>query len=173
MNLFIRLILVLLSGYFRPKLKVMDSSVLSFLVCPNDLDIYAHMNNGRYLTVMDLGRIDLILRSPLGEVASKHSWNPLVAASHMIFKRPLKVFEPYHLKTRILGWDHKWFFIEQRFEYHSKIIATGYVKGLFRGPHGNVPTEEVLKRAGFTHSSPDIQKVAELFDAGTAKPGDK
>lgn len=173
MNLFIRLMLVLLSGHFRPKLKVTDSSVLFFVVCPNDLDIYAHMNNGRYLTVMDLGRIDLILRSPLGEVASKNKWNPLVAASHMIFKRPLKIFETYRLRTRILGWDHKWFFIEQRFEHRNKVIATGYVKGLFRGPEGNIPSEEALKRSGHTQASPDIHSIIQLFEATASKLSEK
>ena len=29
-------------------------------VWPNDLDTNAHMNNGRYLTLMDLGRFDLM-----------------------------------------------------------------------------------------------------------------
>lgn len=169
MNLWLRLILVLISRYFRKPLRVTDESNLRFFVCPNDLDIYGHMNNGRYLTLMDLGRIDLILRSPLGKLAAENRWNPLVASSHMTFRRPLTVLEPYHLRTRILGWDEKWFFIEQRFESHHKTIATGYIKGLFRGPEGNVTPEKALKLSGFSGASPNIADVKRLFEDSVHK----
>ena len=164
MNLLIRLLLVLVSRFFRKPLKVLEESCLHFWVLPNDLDIYGHMNNGRFLTIMDLGRIDLILRSKLGKVASEHKWNPLVAQSHMLFKRPLQLFEGYVLRTRILGWDHKWFFIEQDFEYRGKVIARGYVKGLFRGKQGNITPEKVLRLADENHDSPELsQKILSLF----------
>lgn len=164
MNLWLRLILVLISRFFRKPLQVIEESVLSFFVCPNDLDIYGHMNNGRYLTLMDLGRIDLIMRSPLGKLAADRGWNPLVASSHMTFRKPLTLLEAYHLRTKILGWDEKWFFIEQRFESHHRTIATGYIKGLFRGPEGNVPPEKALKLTGFSGASPDIHAVKRLFE---------
>ena len=38
-------------------------SYLTLRVCPGDLDTSLHMNNGRYWTLMDLGRTDLMLRS--------------------------------------------------------------------------------------------------------------
>ena len=41
-------------------------------VWPNDLDTNAHMNNGRYLTLMDLGRFDLMTQCGLvGTVLKK------------------------------------------------------------------------------------------------------
>ena len=66
MNLWLRLIWLFLTTPFRPRLAIpTDVSVLGLRVLPNDLDLSLHMNNGRYLTVMDLGRLDLILRSGL------------------------------------------------------------------------------------------------------------
>ena len=78
MNLFLRLFYVLAAGFFRERLKVLDTSILNLAVFPNDLDIYGHMNNGRYLTLMDLGRMDLIVRTGLGKTAGQNRWKPLV-----------------------------------------------------------------------------------------------
>ena len=55
MNLILRMIKVLVAALFGQRLGVLDSSILTFRVWPNDLDINLHMNNGRYLTIMDLG----------------------------------------------------------------------------------------------------------------------
>lgn len=144
MNLFLRLFYVLLAGGFRKRLKVLEASVLNLSVFPNDLDIYGHMNNGRYLTLMDLGRIDWIMRTGLGKTADKNGWKPLVASVKIAYKKSFTVFQTFKLKTRILGWDEKWFFVEQVFEKKGTTCAVGIVKGLFRGPEGNVATQSVL-----------------------------
>src|SRR3989338_9015257 len=112
MNLFFRLLRLALSLPFKKKLSAMDHSELRFRVLPNDLDIYGHMNNGRYLTLMDLGRMDWIWRTGLDRVTRKNRWNPLVASSTIRYKKSLRLWETFSLHTRIIGWDDKWFFIE-------------------------------------------------------------
>ena len=80
MNLILRLIKVLVAALFGQRLGVLDSSILTFRVWPNDLDINLHMNNGRYLTIMDLGRADLMIRCGLGKVILKRRWMPVLGA---------------------------------------------------------------------------------------------
>jgi hypothetical protein len=71
LNLWFRLILLLLMTPWRPKLEgPLDVSRLRFTVLPNDLDASLHMNNGRYWTLMDLGRMDLLLRTGLWRARS-------------------------------------------------------------------------------------------------------
>ena len=62
----------------------------------------------------------------------------------MKYKRSLQCFQTFQLTTRIMGWDSKWFYIEQTFVREGQVHAVGFVKGLFRGPDGNVPTQVVL-----------------------------
>ena len=69
MNLWFRSLIVLFTVFFRRSLDPLDESVLKFRVWPTDLDVNFHMNNGRYLTIMDLGRVDLMLRTGLGKMA--------------------------------------------------------------------------------------------------------
>jgi len=156
MNLLLRIFFVRIAALFRKHLKLSDSSVLTLWVFPNDLDIYFHMNNGRYLTVMDLGRFDLILRSGLGEICEKNHLAPLVASATVRYKRSLKLFQRYQLVSRIVCWDDKWVFIKQSFIQDGKCAAVGYVKGLFRSPKGNVPTAQVLALLGAWHPSPPM-----------------
>ena len=63
MNLWLRLILQLLKSRFAAALEPLGTSVRRGRVWPTDLDVSLHMNNGRYLTLMDLGRLDLMLRT--------------------------------------------------------------------------------------------------------------
>lgn len=159
MNLLLRVFFVRIAAFFRKHLKLLDSSVLTLWVLPNDLDIYFHMNNGRYLTVMDLGRFDLIVRSGLGEICKKNHLAPLVASVTVKYKRSLKLFQRYQLVSRIVCWDDKWVFIKQSFIHDGKCAATGYVKGLFRSPKGNVPTAQVLALMGMWHASPPMPEA--------------
>lgn len=156
MNLFFRIFYVWFTGLFRKRLKVLDVSVLKLIVLPNDLDIYGHMNNGRYLTLMDLGRMDWIVRTGLGKTAAKEGWQPLVASVKMDYRKSFLVFETFELRTRILGWDDKWFFIEQAFERNGRRHASGIVKGILRGPKGNVPPARVLEALGQGAVSPAL-----------------
>ena len=45
------------------------------------------MNNGRYLTLMDLGRADLVIRSGLWRAVLRHGWAPVVSAVKIRFRR--------------------------------------------------------------------------------------
>jgi acyl-CoA thioesterase FadM len=54
---------VLIATLRRGPLDLLGESVVRFRVWPGDLDFNLHMNNGRYLTLMGLGRLDLMARA--------------------------------------------------------------------------------------------------------------
>jgi acyl-CoA thioesterase FadM len=115
MNLWFRLIWLFISARFRgPITAPFGVSVLRFRVWPHDLDLSMHMNNGRYLTLMDLGRIDLMLGMGLAGVAFKSRWTPILSASKVRFRRELKPFKAFRLETRILWWSATQLIMEQR-----------------------------------------------------------
>ncbi|MDB5490660.1 MAG: Mesenchymal stem cell protein, partial [Micavibrio sp.] len=60
MNLYLRVLIVIFRALFgQPMTDVTTPQRIRLRVYPNDLDSNLHMNNGRYLTVMDLGRLNL------------------------------------------------------------------------------------------------------------------
>lgn len=93
MNLIFRLIRVLLASFWRAPLALFDESVVRFRVWPNDLDFNLHMSNGRYLSLMDLGRFDLMACQGLARLMLRNRWQPVVAAQTMVYRRALKPFQ--------------------------------------------------------------------------------
>ena len=144
MNLIFRLILQLITSCLRPHQSLMESATLRMRVWPADLDINLHLTNSRYLALMDLGRIELMLRTGMMLKVMKRRWLPVVSIASIRFRREISPFERFTLHTRILGWDEKWFYMEQRFETTRGVAAIGIVKGLFRGPNGNVPSQALI-----------------------------
>ena len=115
MNLWLRLVALIVASAFRPRLDpAREVSRLGFRVWPHDLDTSLHMNNGRYWTLMDLGRADLMIRSGLWRAVLRRGWLPVVSAGKIRFRRELRVLRPFVIETRIATWADSWVVIEHR-----------------------------------------------------------
>jgi acyl-CoA thioesterase FadM len=112
------------------------------------------MNNGRYLTIMDLGRLDMTLHSGLMRAVLRNRWMPVLGAATIRYHRPLAPFQRYTLTTRIVGWDEKWIYMEQSFDSNEKRAASALVKALIRGKDRSIPTAEVMHEVGVDLPSP-------------------
>lgn len=163
MNLLIRLFWLLTTARFRKRVDLLDECVLNLRVWPTDLDINMHMTNARYLSIMDLGRTELILQTSLFKKIIKRGWLPVVAHTNLQFRFQLNPFQRYQLKTRLIGWDEKWVYLEQRFETDRGLAAVGLVKGLFRSKNGNIPSTQILQLAGFEGASPELPAELEFM----------
>lgn len=165
MNLIFRLIWLFISAPGRKRIELTDESELTLRVLPTDLDINMHLTNARYLSVMDLGRTELIIQAGILRKLLAKQWLPVVAVANLRFFKQIDPFQSYKLVTRVIGWDEKWFYIEQRFEVEQKLAAIGLIKGLFRSKSGNVPTEEMLKLAGYDGDAPELpEEYLQIFD---------
>jgi acyl-CoA thioesterase FadM len=157
MNLYLRLIRILVAALLRRgNIAPLETAELTFRVLPNDLDPNWHVNNGRYLTVMDLGRIDLTLRMGFLHLVFQRGWMPVLGGAMIRYQRPLKLFQRYTLRTRLLAWDEKWLYLEQEFLSEGKRVALAVVKGLIRGKEGSIPTAQVMHAVGFDLPSPEF-----------------
>jgi acyl-CoA thioesterase FadM len=114
MNLWLRLLHLVVTSMFRPRLRPTDVSRLAFRVWPHDLDTSLHMNNGRYWTIMDLGRADLMFRTGLWTAILRKRWVPVVSAAKIRFRRELRLFQPFTLETRIVTWSDTSIIMEHR-----------------------------------------------------------
>ena len=148
----LRLWYILATGLAKPRLGVLDESMLKLRVWPNDLDANVHMTNSRYLLAMDLGRWDFAMRSGMARQMWRRRWSPAVGSATLSFRRGLDPFQGYSLGTRLVAWDEKWCWFDQRFAVAEALHAVGRVKVLFRGPNGKVPTAEVLAACGLSEA---------------------
>lgn len=162
MNLYIRLFYMLIASFFKTKItNPLGATSLRFCVLPNDLDLNGHMNNGRYLTIMDIGRMDFVLRVNLAGYVIKNGYIPVLSSAKMRYRLPLLPFQKYELQTRIICWDDKWVFMEHRFiivggKKDGAVAAIGLVKGSFfdKKTRATIPTAHILKAIDYTQESP-------------------
>jgi acyl-CoA thioesterase FadM len=144
MNLLLRMLRVLICARWRPRTSPLDETSVTFHVWPTDLDPLFHMNNGRYLTLMDLGRADAILRNGIRRALSEHGWYPVVASEAIRFRESLNPFARYELRTRLLGWDERSFYYRQTFVAGERETAAALVRiRILRKGSGTVDAPEV------------------------------
>jgi len=156
MNLYLRLLILFIKSRWKPQLDLVDKSILKFYVLPTDLDINMHMNNGRFNSIMDLGRVDIMQRTGLLAVLRQRKWFGVVGSIHTRFRRPLKLFQAYELQSQIIYWDDKWTWVEHKMYSRDKLICSALVQTLIRIKGANVATPELLKLLSFDHASPNI-----------------
>ncbi len=170
MNLWLRLVWVMLSALWRP---VLDPRVavsrVHFRVWPHDLDLNMHMNNGRYLTIMDLGRIDFVLRTGLWRPLWDKRWSPIISAAAIRFRRELRPFEGYQLETRLVAWTDTTAVMEQTFvSDRGRVAARAFIKAGFyaREDRAYVTVKRIVEALGVAPEeaeSPPMPPEAEAF----------
>ena len=155
--MYLRLILLRLRARTRARLSVWDTSRTPLRVSLTDLDLLRHVNNGTYLTMMDIGRMDLLVRSGFWARVQQLGWYPVVAGQTITYRRSLKLGQRFDLYTRILGYHERWVYVEQTFCRGETVYAHAIVRTRFlRSAGGTVDTEEIRAIAG---EAPDDREV--------------
>lgn len=149
MNLIFRTALQWFRSRRASKLHVHDVGRTPFHVLPTDLDVLGHMNNGVYFSIMDLGRMDLMIRAGSWAVLSKHGYYPVASNETITFRKSLQPWQRFDLETRIVGYDEKAVFVEQRFVVKGEIYARAFMRGRFlKKTGGTVSMQELTDALG-------------------------
>lgn len=139
---------------------------------PWDIDFNFEMNNGRILTIYDLGRVPLAIRVGLAGVMWRNKWGFAVAGTSIRYRRRIGPFERFTLKSRAVGRDDKFVYITQTMlkrdgeAASSALLRTAIVK---KGKI--VPTQEVADAAGQPDWAPELPDwVAAWIAADGTRP---
>jgi acyl-CoA thioesterase FadM len=115
------------------------------------------MNNGKYLSILDLARVDLMTRAGVAAIISKQNWYPVIVAETIRFYKSLRLFNSFFVETTVLGWDEKAFILQQRFMKDEVCYALAIIRARFlKKAGGTVEPKEVLEHAGMVSDSPQI-----------------
>ena len=142
MNLYLRLLLTLLRCWRAPRIAVDGVLERTLRVLPNDLDINGHMNNGRYLTVVDLLLVEYFLRTGMAGAMLRQGWRPMSGGSFITYRRGLKPFRSYVVRMRLDSVDAHWNYLRFEFVCDGKVCAAGYMKGAAVGKGGLIGSEQ-------------------------------
>jgi len=84
---------------------------------PTDIDLLGHMNNGRYASLFDLGRFDLLTRTGIWQTMGERGWYGVVASETVTFRKSLQLWQRFTVETRIIGHDDK-----SVFQMHRAVV---------------------------------------------------
>lgn len=168
-NSFVRIPALAIRHRIRPlsRIGLFDEDVLRMHVGLQDIDFNLHLNNARYLSLMDYGRVHLMAATGILTPVLRDKWAPLVGSLSITYRRSLRLFAPFTLTTRVLCWDEKWFYMEQVFRSREGLAAIAWVKGLFRAKDGNVSSQRIVDTIAPGTGSPPVPEMLELWNGLT------
>src|SRR5690554_1878505 len=148
----------------KSKLDPLEVNVLEGRAWPWLCDYQRHINNARYLDLMDYGRTQFFLRSGLLKTLAKLNLGGVAAATQIVYRRPINLMESYRLETRLIGWDDRWYLHEHHFKLaDGSIAAHAFVRSMLRGSAGAVNIGDVFADRGIQLEQPEWSEELEAF----------
>ncbi|MEO1601673.1 MAG: acyl-CoA thioesterase [Pseudomonadota bacterium] len=128
-----------------------DTTVRTPMTCrPWDVDMFLEMNNGRHLTLFDLGRFDQAVRLGLFQLTRERGWGFVVGGASVQYRRRIRAFQRFEIATRCLARDDKWFYIEQVTWRRETACSAALLRvAVVAGSRGTVPTQDVAEAMGY------------------------
>lgn len=139
---------------------------------PWDIDIWMELNNGRTLTLLDLGRIPLARRGGLISVLRKKRWSMTMAGVSVRYRRRIRAFEAFEMRSRAVCWDDKFLYLEQAMvKMDGEVANHALYRSAFTNRNGIVPPSRVLEEMGLEDHSPQMPDwVARWLEAESVRP---
>jgi acyl-CoA thioesterase FadM len=108
----LRLIKVVVKSQFQEKLSFNNeyTDSVNLIVLPQDIDPFMELNNGRYVTLLDLGRFSLGAKVNMASFLKRNNWSLTIVGTYNEYRYRLRLFQRFILKTNIIGYDENWFF---------------------------------------------------------------
>lgn len=150
------------------KLSVHETSVISWRVWPWDIDINFHLNNGAMLTILDFGRFDYIARIGLLKLILFEKWKPVIGNSLIKFRKSVPLFAKFEIHTRVVCWDEKYVYFEQKVLHQKKVTGILYAAGLFRKQGLNVSPFEIIEKMGADVKTPPMPEIINLWQMASS-----
>ena len=123
---------------------------------PWDLDPWNELNNGRTLTLYDLGRLPLARRTGVDRVLRANRWGLTVAGNTTRYRRRVQMFDRLEMVSRCIGWDVRFVYMDQSMWKGAECTSQMIIRSAIVGKSGIVPPKDLLAALGQTTESPPL-----------------
>ena len=165
--------------FFKEALKARAATPLTPLethisqhVCwPWDIDPWMEMNNGRTLTLYDLGRVGLSIRCGLFKALRQNRWGMVVAGASVRYRRRITVFSPFEMRSRCVGWDGRFMYLDQSMWQGDECSSQVLIRGAVTSKGGMVAPERLIAAMDPSLTSPELPAwVQNWAEADNTRP---
>lgn len=155
----------------RAQLAPGDVGRIRVTTLPTDIDVLRHMNNGRYLSLFDLGRWDLLGRTGMTDAMKRNGWYAVVSAETVTFRRSLQLWQRFDIESRLLGHDDKAIYLEHRAVVDGEIYARAIIRArMLKRSGGTLSHQELFAAVGRPEGLPDVEPWVHEWAVASALP---
>ena len=122
-----------------------EQSVIRFRVWITDIDV-SIMNHAAMMSVMEMGRIDFMVRTGFFKLAQKNKWYFPSSNIQVAFFRPLKMFQKASVVTRVFNINERWIYLEQKIMRGEKLVASCVVKSTVKKGRQQLNIPEIVQQ---------------------------
>ncbi len=139
-----------------PQLPADGVHVSQHMCWPVDIDMWSELNNGRTLTLYDLGRIQLARRMGLVAALRRRGWGMTMAGVTARYRRRVVMFDRFEMRSKAIGHDGRFFYLQQSMWKKEEAISSVLYRVAVVGKSGIVPTTEATAEMGFPDWNPEM-----------------
>lgn len=136
---------------------------------PWDLDLWMELNNGRTLTLFDLGRIPLGRRTGLVAALRARGWGLTVAGVSVRYRRRIRLFDRIEMRSRALGHDDRFLYVEQSIWKRGDCTTHALLRMAVTSRAGIVAPGEVVAELGHDPAPGDLPDWVKAWIAADAE----
>lgn len=155
-----------------PSLDLTGTHVSHHICWPWDIDLWMELNNGRTLTLYDLGRLPLAGRVGLIAMLRQQKWSLTMAGVSVRYRRRVRMFEKVEMRSRAVCWDDKFIYLEQSmWKANGECANHALYRSAITDRNGIVAPQTALKALGREDPSPETPDwIAAWIAADAQRP---
>lgn len=155
-----------------PPMGLFDTHVSHHICWPWDIDPWMELNNGRTLTLFDLGRMPFSTRTGMFRAMRANGWGMAVAGNSTRYRRRVRMFHRFSTETRLLGWDRRFLYVEQSMWRKGQALNHILIRLAATDENGILPPEKLIAAMGYPgRECPEMPRwVRAWIDADSHRP---
>lgn len=128
-----------------------------------DMDDTWHMSNASYLKFMTRGRLEHTIASGLYKQMAAQRCRILLANSEITYIKALQLHQDFYLRTRLLGWDEKYLYYDQRLDTEDTLYTHALLRCVPQHQKNTLTPRVFLEMTGFNRLSPALPEYIDSW----------
>lgn len=167
----VRLIKEVLRARRMPKLHALGHHVSHHRCWPQDIDYFLEMNNGRILSILDIGRTGLAQRVGLLLALQQNGWGMTMAGASIRYRKRIRPFVKFRVVSKAVGWSDRFFYLEHTLWIGDECAVQALFRSAVTDKNGIVDPALVFAAVGMDQPSPEKPAwVQAWIDADNTRP---
>ncbi|MGL6212070.1 MAG: acyl-CoA thioesterase [Paracoccaceae bacterium] len=158
-----------LSKFKGRPMGLFDTHISHHMCWPQDIDPWMELNNGRALTLYDLGRVPMAVRMGFDKLGKSHGWGLTVAGASTRYRRRVRMFDRFEMRSKVIGWDQRFLYMDQSMWRGAECTSQMLLRAAVASKDGIVAPEKVVAAMGHPADSPALPQWVQAWSQADAQ----